>query len=201
MFLMNPYDHRCCQHNVGQGWPYLAEHLWMATPDDGLACMFPLESIVKAKVADGSEVTLAISTHYPFDSTIEIKVTTPRPLAFPLYVRIPGWCDRPTVSINRKLETIPGAKPLSYVRIDREWTTGDSVALVCRWRSACGPGRRTTVPYRSIEVRSRILWPSVSSIFAPAGPIAGQPGRSGRRPRGIMVWCSTPMARPPRSRS
>ena len=130
IFLMNPYDHRCCQHNVGQGWPYLAEHLWLATPDDGLACIFPLESTVQAKVADGTEVSLATTTHYPFDHTIEIKVSTPKPLAFSLYVRIPGWCDRPAIAINHKIETIAGAKLLSYVRIDREWTTGDPVTLV-----------------------------------------------------------------------
>ncbi len=130
MFLMNPYDHRCCQHNVGQGWPYLAEHLWLATPDDGLACIFRLESTVRARVADGTEVALTTTTHYPFDPTIEITVAAPRPLTFPLSIRVPGWCDRPTIAINHKIETIAGAKPLSYLRIDREWTTGDSVTLV-----------------------------------------------------------------------
>ena len=130
MFLMNPYDHRCCQHNVGQGWPYLAEHVWMATPDDGLACVFPLESTVKAKVADGTEVTLASTTHYPFDSTIEIKVATPKPITFPVYLRIPGWCDRPAIAINHKIEPIANAKPGSYVRIERAWTKGDSLTLV-----------------------------------------------------------------------
>jgi DUF1680 family protein len=34
---MNPFSSRCCQHNHGQGWPYLIEHLIMATPDDGIA--------------------------------------------------------------------------------------------------------------------------------------------------------------------
>ena len=31
--MMNPFNSRCCQHNHAQGWPYYAEHLWMATPD------------------------------------------------------------------------------------------------------------------------------------------------------------------------
>ena len=42
MFAMDPTIHRCCQHNFGHGWPYLAEHLWLATADDGLALAFPL---------------------------------------------------------------------------------------------------------------------------------------------------------------
>ena len=32
----DPWSYRCCQHNVAFGWPYLAEHLWMATADNGL---------------------------------------------------------------------------------------------------------------------------------------------------------------------
>jgi DUF1680 family protein len=43
-YLMNPHAHRCCQLNMGQGWPYYAEHLWMATPDNGLALVFYSDS-------------------------------------------------------------------------------------------------------------------------------------------------------------
>ena len=31
MLSYNPYQYRCCQHNVAFGWPYFAERLWMAT--------------------------------------------------------------------------------------------------------------------------------------------------------------------------
>ena len=59
MLHMNPHDHRCCQHNWGHGWPYFAEHLWFATPDNGLAAVLYAASEVKAKVGeDGTEVTI-----------------------------------------------------------------------------------------------------------------------------------------------
>ena len=130
MFHMNPYDHRCCQHNVGMGWPYLAENLWMATPDDGLALVFPLAGTVKAKVADGTEVTLATWTRYPFDHDVEITVATPKPATFPVYLRVPGWCERPVVAVNRAVVDVPGARPLSDIRIEREWKTGDTITLM-----------------------------------------------------------------------
>ncbi|HEY1377399.1 MAG TPA: beta-L-arabinofuranosidase domain-containing protein, partial [Gemmataceae bacterium] len=100
MLEMNPYHHRCCQHNFGHGWPYLAEHLWMATGDDGLAAVVYSECEVKAKVGDGTEVTLTEHTHYPFDEHVEIKVTALKPTRFPFYLRVPGWCDNPTVRVN-----------------------------------------------------------------------------------------------------
>ena len=129
MFLMNPYDHRCCQHNVGQGWPYLAEHLWLATPDDGLACIFPLESTVHARVADGTEVMLTSTTHYPFDPTIEITVAGPNGLPF-LFISVfpAGATGRPSPSITRSRRSPWQSPQLSSHR--PRVTTGNSVTLV-----------------------------------------------------------------------
>ena len=128
MLLMDPHGHRCCQHNWGHGWPYYAQHLWFATPDNGLAAVFYCESSVTAQVGDGTEVTIDQDTHYPFDEQIALAVRTGKAVAFPLYLRVPGWCDDPQVTINGQaagVETSPG----QYIRIDRTWSDGDTVAL------------------------------------------------------------------------
>lgn len=65
-FMMNPLSNRCCQHNHTQGWPYYAENLWMATPDNGLAAVLYAASQVTAKVGEGIQVTLEEQTHYLF---------------------------------------------------------------------------------------------------------------------------------------
>ena len=62
MLSYNPYQYRCCQHNVAHAWPYFAEHLWMATPGNGLAAVLYGSSRVKAKVGRGQEVTIAETT-------------------------------------------------------------------------------------------------------------------------------------------
>ncbi len=128
MLHMNPHIHRCCQHNWGHGWPYLAEHLWFATPDNGLAAVFYCDSQVKAKVADGIEVTIDENTHYPFDEQIHFLVRTERPVRFPLYLRVPGWCDRPAVEVAGEPASVK-SKPLDYLRIERTWNDGDTVCL------------------------------------------------------------------------
>ena len=70
MLSYNPHQYRCCQHNVSFGWPYFAEHLWMATPDNGLSPVFYAASKVTAKVGDGTEVSITESTDYPFGETV-----------------------------------------------------------------------------------------------------------------------------------
>lgn len=128
MFHYNPHDHRCCQHNSGHGWPYYAQHLWLATADNGLAAVFYSASEVRAKVGDGTEVRITEKTKYPFEQEVEFVVSTPKAVKFPLYLRIPGWCKIPLVVINGKAKGRV-AKPLSYLVVDREWSDGDTVGL------------------------------------------------------------------------
>jgi hypothetical protein len=98
--VMNPFSSRCCQHNHSQGWPYYAEHLWMATPDNGIAAILYNSSNVKVKVGKGSIITLRQKTNYPFDDRISITINTASPVSFPLYLRIPNWCSDAEIKIN-----------------------------------------------------------------------------------------------------
>jgi len=127
--MMNPFSSRCCQHNHAQGWPYYAEHLWMATPDNGLVAMLYNSCDVTAKVGNGATVTLKEDTHYPFDEKIKIEVAITKAVTFPLYLRIPAWAKNAKVSVNGKiLENINTAG--SYTRIERQWNNKDIVELV-----------------------------------------------------------------------
>lgn len=129
MLSMSPFSSRCCQHNHGMGWPYYAEHLVMATADNGLATMLYAESETTAKVADGKEIKLTETTHYPFDETVNLTVNTDAPVKFPLYLRIPSWTQDITVKVNGKKQKIDNATG-KYVRIERKWKDGDRVELV-----------------------------------------------------------------------
>jgi DUF1680 family protein len=128
MLEMNPRMHRCCQHNFGHGWPYFAEHLWMATPDNGLAAILYAPGEVKAKAGDGTEVRIEEKTHYPFDERIEITVTPGKAVRFPLYLRVPGWCDKSALALNGKPVELD-AGPGRYVVLDRVWAVGDRLVL------------------------------------------------------------------------
>jgi hypothetical protein len=133
MFSYSPFEvYRCCQHNVAHGWPYYAEELWLATQDRGLCASLYGESIVTAKVgAAGSEVEVVEYTDYPFSDEVRFKVVTAKPVRFPLYLRIPGWCHdaQVTLSTDERKQLPVKPEPRSYVVIDREWSDMDVVIL------------------------------------------------------------------------
>ena len=126
--LMNPFSSRCCQHNHAMGWPYFTKHLWLATPDDGLCAALYSASTVVARVGDGTPVRITEETHYPFAETIQFTVHLNQAVAFPLYLRMPGWCAAATVALNgRAISVTP--EPGKYVRIARPWQDRDVVTL------------------------------------------------------------------------
>ena len=151
MLLYNPYDHRCCQHNSGMGWPYFAEHLWLATPDGGLTAALYAPNTVHAKVGKGTPVTIREETHYPFSEQIVFHVDPAKPTRFKLRLRIPNWCPLWHVSINgraaggyvsdasdkelKQFEEFP-MFTAGYVPLVREWKPGDTVVLTLPMRLA-----------------------------------------------------------------
>jgi len=128
MLSYNPHDYRCCQHNVAFGWPYFAEHLWMATQGNGLAAVFYAPCTVSAKVGNGTTVKITEKTDYPFDEEIVFTVFAAKPVRFPLMLRIPGWCHEPKVSINGKEASLPKSAQ-GWVVLDRKWRSGDQIRL------------------------------------------------------------------------
>ena len=128
MYLLSPHQHRCCQHNAGHGWPYLAQHLWYATPDHGLAAILYSECSVTATVAGGVTVTIDQHTDYPFGETVHFEIALDAPASFPLALRIPGWCDNASVTVGGE-PADADCKPGTLTTINREWRDGDTVVL------------------------------------------------------------------------
>ena len=46
---------------------------------------------------------------------------------FTLHVRLPAWCDRPSVELNGK--PLPDVRPGTYAKLQRTWRRGDTVRL------------------------------------------------------------------------
>jgi hypothetical protein len=124
--------YRCCQHNHGMGWPYYAEELWLATSDQGLCAALYSASSVTAKVNGGTDVTIEETTDYPFAEAVNFKMTweQDKPIhpAFPLYLRVPAWCDGASVAVNGQPVEVT-AKPDSFIVINRAWSMGDTLTL------------------------------------------------------------------------
>jgi hypothetical protein len=129
MLSYNPFQYRCCQHNVTFGWPYFAERLFMATQGDGLAAVLYAPGAVTARVGrDGAEITVTEETGYPFDEVLTFTISAPRAAAFPFALRLPAWADRPKLALNGDVLEIP-REAQGWVTIERTWQPGDVVRL------------------------------------------------------------------------
>ncbi|MEI8283116.1 MAG: beta-L-arabinofuranosidase domain-containing protein, partial [Armatimonadota bacterium] len=129
MTAFNPLSHRCCQHNHSQGWPYFSEHLWMASNDDGLVATLYSASTVTAKVGSGAKVTIKETSNYPFDNEIRFAINPGKtPNHFPIYLRLPEWCNNPSLSVEGTKVSWSTNK-LGFARIDRTWKSGDIIIL------------------------------------------------------------------------
>jgi uncharacterized protein len=78
---------------------------------------------------DGSALKLTQETNYPWDGNISIKITEAPKNNFSFFLRVPGWCDHATLTVNGKSVQMR-ASAGSYIDINRTWIPGDEVKLV-----------------------------------------------------------------------
>ncbi len=120
----------CCTANMHQGWPKLVSHLWMATPDAGLAAVTygPCDITARVGAGEGEIVTIEEETEYPFRDTIRFTIRCARPVVFALRLRIPAWAERASVQVNHEM-TERHVKAGTFHIVERAWHNGDMVTL------------------------------------------------------------------------
>jgi hypothetical protein len=119
-------DFACCLANMHQGWPKFVESMWMATNDNGLALVTYGPSVVKAKVANGKDVTISEETDYPFNGSVKLTISTERPVRFPLDIRVPGWADSVIIRYKKNSVVVKGD---SEYKIRARWKNGDQIFI------------------------------------------------------------------------
>ncbi len=137
----------CCTANMHQGWPKLTESLWMQTgAGDGVVAIAYAPSHLSTTLRNGHAVSIEEQTNYPFAGQISLKLALDRPAKFPLLLRIPGWVapQKPALEVNGKAVEMLASTTArrsgdshsnaKFVRLDREWRSGDTVMLTLPMR-------------------------------------------------------------------
>ncbi len=127
MLSYDPTDYRCCQHNAGFGWPYFAEHMWMASNENGLAALLYGPCEVRADVGNGATARITEDTKYPFEETVRFHFSLTKASKFPVTLRVPSWCKAPKIKVNGKRLSVSGNG--AYLIVNRTWKTGDNLEL------------------------------------------------------------------------
>ncbi|MES2457319.1 MAG: beta-L-arabinofuranosidase domain-containing protein [Bacteroidota bacterium] len=126
--LLSPYSGMgCCRYNMHMGWPYFVKNSWAATPDKGLAVIAYAPVELNAIVAGNVPVKVVVTTNYPFEEQISMKLTLPKSASFPLKLRIPAWCKNPKISVNG--QQVKDVKAGKIFNLARTWKNNDQLIL------------------------------------------------------------------------
>jgi hypothetical protein len=134
----------CCRYNFHMGWPKFVQNSWAATVDGGLALIAYSPTVVNS-MAGGRQVQITEDTGYPFEEQVRLQVLVSNSVAFPLVLRIPGWCSNATITVNGQVQS--GITSASFFRIQRTWTNGDQVVLNLPMpiQTLAGPSRAVAI--------------------------------------------------------
>ncbi len=125
LFGLEP-NYGCCTSNLSQGWPKFAAHLWMRTPDGGIAAVAYAPSRAQFQVGK-VPVQAEIETDYPFREDVRLVISPQAPARFPVAFRVPAWAE------GAVMQVAGGAskplKPGSWHWLDRHWKGDTEIRL------------------------------------------------------------------------
>lgn len=131
-------DTYCCPCNYRRIVAELPEMICYRR-DNGLAINLYAQSAATARLTDGVTVEVRQETDYPNSGDVTIRLTPSKPVRFPLFLRVPRWCDEARISVNEDAVemTAPGG---AFFALARTWRADDVVRLhmPMPWRAIRG---------------------------------------------------------------
>lgn len=125
----NPGKHTaCCGGNVHRLLPNYASRMWMRSERGGLAATLYGPSVLRTTVGEKHvPVVIEQNTSYPFEETITLRFAGEHAVAFPLSLRVPGWCTAPALTVNGKAVAIAAQR--GFTVVERTFKPGDTLVL------------------------------------------------------------------------
>lgn len=157
----------CCVGNCNRIVPNYVMATWMATADRGVAATLYGPCRLRAQVGDGVPAEIESDTAYPFEEEVRLTVRPASDVEFPLYLRIPGWCQQPELLLKGERMTV-AVDGQGFVKVQRRWAAaGDRVVLRLPMRVEITQGHETPYPKNKyFAARSLSKVAEVNSPFA-----------------------------------
>ena len=117
----------CCPTNTARTIA-LAHNWFYSSSEEGLWVHLYSSNRVNTTLAGGSAFALTQQTDYPWDECVRMSIDEAPADEVALMLRIPGWCDSASLSVNGEASDAPLA-PGTYVELKRAWKAGDIIEL------------------------------------------------------------------------
>ena len=95
------YDTTCCPPNLERTFASIPGYLYSTSPS-GVYVNLYHSSTLDWHLENGTGLKLSQQTKYPWEGDIPLKVNPAEAATFTLYLRIPGWSSKATVSVDGK---------------------------------------------------------------------------------------------------
>jgi uncharacterized protein len=116
----------CCPPNVMRTLASLEHYVLLGSEARVLLHQY-MSGRYAASVA-GRELWMEVTTDYPWDGTVTIRVAEAPAGPWELALRVPHWAEQPTLTVNgTAVDTAPAD---GWWVVGREWNDGDEVVLV-----------------------------------------------------------------------
>ncbi|MBN1346352.1 MAG: glycoside hydrolase family 127 protein [Phycisphaerae bacterium] len=121
------YGCACCPTNVVRFVAALGDYVYACLAGgDGVCVLQYVPSATTLPLAAG-KVKLTQKTRYPWDGRIQITVEPEGAGEFAIRVRIPGWCENASITVNG--EAVDAKPRDGFATIRRAWKVGDRIEL------------------------------------------------------------------------
>ncbi|HUK24455.1 MAG TPA: beta-L-arabinofuranosidase domain-containing protein [Terriglobales bacterium] len=125
--IRNPwYDVTCCPPNLERTFGSLPGYFY-STSSEGIYVHLYNDSELNWRLENGVPLKITQKTNYPWEGTVDIALTPVQVTEFTLFLRIPGWAEEATVSVNGKV--MAGVTSGKYLPLRRRWSPGDRIRL------------------------------------------------------------------------
>ena len=114
----------CCAC-IGAAGAGIIPQLALLHSNNGITVNYYESGEMNTTTPKGTEIKLTMVTDYPYDGKIDISIELSAPETFQLSLRIPSWCR----GARLRVDGITKSVSCGYATIEREWKTGDTVAL------------------------------------------------------------------------
>jgi DUF1680 family protein len=117
----------CCPPNVARLLASLPHYVYSYTSDTAYVHLY-VASEVDLPLGD-AKVRLTQETDYPWQETVNITVQPEEAREFTLALRIPGWCQEASLSVNGQPVDLAPITTKGYAYLRRMWQPGDRLQL------------------------------------------------------------------------
>jgi len=164
MRLMPDNHYYGCCACIGSAGIGLVPKMQLLSAEDGFVLNLFAGGTIQSTTPAGQKIEFALTTRYPADGKVFVRLSLDREEKFTLQVRNPAWSEKTAISVNGEaVAAVPG-----YNKLERVWKDGDTVVLELDMRvTAIYP-----IPYGHEILMNKNIGNYVIPVYDKEDPIA-----------------------------